>query len=293
MGALEQRRRDALRFIWLGFGNIPAALDLRCRGWLLNQHARALLAGVGIAACENGRVELTSLSAACASLRQMGIIDIGHVDIGLLDIGLFESHQRSPLLAAIPAELRRFILVAGVDLPAERAALLQDGFGDAVDLATGLDEIEARAARLADLSKWVPRIRVFGELKLDLLAREAYRSGRPLNLNPREFTLLWRLTDSPNQIVSKPALIRDVWRMGFVPVTNSIAVHMSRLRRKLGFAGLDGIIETAAQGGYCLRVPGAAPDFRPEMDAPALHPAALGDAGAARPTLRALASAGE
>ena len=40
--------------------------------------------------------------------------------------------------------------------------------------------------------------------------------------------------------------------MGFVPETNSLAVHVSRLRGKLNTAGLEGLVETAPSGGYCL-----------------------------------------
>ena len=94
-----------------------------------------------------------------------------------------------------------------------------------------------------------PRTRRVGRLTLDLLAREAFGDGKPLNLNPREFALIWRLADSIDQFVSKQALIYDVWRMGFVPETNSVAVHMSRLRRKLAFVGFAGIIEHPPSGG--------------------------------------------
>jgi DNA-binding response OmpR family regulator len=152
-------------------------------------------------------------------------------------------------------EARRLVLVVGVDDPAERSALLAKGFGDVV--ASGIDAVElvARADRVAQFTRWLPRQRRLGHVLLDLLARDAYGHGKPLNLNPREFGLIWRLADTPNLAVSKRELIQDVWRMGFMPETNSIAVHMSRLRRKLAFVGLDGMIETATSGGYRLATP--------------------------------------
>jgi hypothetical protein len=48
------------------------------------------------------------------------------------------------------------------------------------------------------------------------------------------------------------SLLRDVWRMAFRPETNSLAVHISRLRAKLRVAGLDGLIETLPDGAYRL-----------------------------------------
>lgn len=158
---------------------------------------------------------------------------------------------------ALDDEARRLVLVVGVGHPADRSALLERGFGEVVGSGIDLIELGARAGRVAEFARWLPRQRRLGPLLLDLLAREAYGHAKPLNLNPREFALLWRLADTPNQPVSKPDLIQDVWRMGFVPETNSIAVHMSRLRRKLAFVGLEGIVETAPSGGYCLATGGS------------------------------------
>jgi hypothetical protein len=46
--------------------------------------------------------------------------------------------------------------------------------------------------------------------------------------------------------------VQDVLRLGFAPESNSIAVHLSRLRTKLAAGGLEGLIETGS-GGYRLR----------------------------------------
>ncbi|MEJ2408729.1 MAG: response regulator transcription factor [Novosphingobium sp.] len=159
------------------------------------------------------------------------------------------------MLSAYSEETRHYILATSVKRASERAMLLEYGFGDAVSDTITIEELRARASRTAEFTHWLPRQRQFGTLQLDLLAREAYADAKPLNLNPREFGLLWRLADNPNCPVSKQMLIHDVWRMGFVPETNSIAVHMSRLRRKLAIGGLRGVIETASEGGYCLRIP--------------------------------------
>lgn len=226
MGASEPWPFVPRRFTWLGPGRMPAALDLRRRGWLL---IRKGVPGPG-----------------CPGLRRAWPHD--GCDTGITDA----------LRAEHAPELRRFLVIWGVESPVDRALLLEAGFGDAVSAAMPIEELAARSLRVDTLSAWVPRLRDFGALKLDLVSRSAIGHGKPLNLNPREFALLWRLAESPNQKISKQVLIRDVWRMGFMPRTNSIAVHMSRLRRKLGFAGLEDMIETAFQGGYRLRMPSIA-----------------------------------
>ena len=52
-------------------------------------------------------------------------------------------------------------------------------------------------------------------------------------------------------------LLYDVWRLSFRPETNSLAVHISRLRAKLRTSGVDGLVETLPGGAY--RLASAAP----------------------------------
>jgi DNA-binding response OmpR family regulator len=179
--------------------------------------------------------------------------------VGLIDAADLDSVGWMQVLSFLPSEARRCVLVAGVGEAQDRTSLLQIGFGDVVTERIGIEELGARASRLAQFTDWLPRTRRVGRLTLDLLSREAFGDGKPLNLNPREFALIWRLADSIDQFVSKQALIYDVWRMGYVTETNSVAVHMSRLRRKLAFVGLAGIIETSPTGGYRLHMPDDVP----------------------------------
>ena len=220
MGISDESRGEAPRFRWLDRERLPTNLDLRRCGWQLD---RGKIPGLD-----------------CVSLISAATLNWRDADGTAMDF---------------PSEARRAIIVAGAEPASCREALLRAGFGDAVSDAVGLGELEARAGRVTDLIRWLPRLRSLGDLELDLLAREAYGRGVPLDLNPREFALIWRLADTPDCSVSKAALIRDVWRMGFVPATNSIAVHMSRLRRKLGIAGMNGLIETMPDGSYRLRFP--------------------------------------
>jgi DNA-binding response OmpR family regulator len=147
---------------------------------------------------------------------------------------------------------RALVLLIGVDDEDARARLLRLGFGDVVGNQTSLREIEARALRIAAHAKALPRTREIGRLRLDLFARDGFVAQRALGLHPREFALIWRLADSPGVAVSKKALVRDVWRMAHVPDTNSLAVHVFRLRAKLAIAGLAGLIRTEPAGGYLL-----------------------------------------
>jgi two-component system OmpR family response regulator len=141
-------------------------------------------------------------------------------------------------------------LFVGVDCGQERARLLGAGCGDALPANVGLPELAQRALRVAVAGSCLPRFRTAGPLTLDLLYRDARAGERWFALHPREFALLWRLTDRPGETVARATLLREVWRLEFEPGTNSLEVHVSRLRAKLALAGIRGLVETVAQGGY-------------------------------------------
>jgi len=139
-----------------------------------------------------------------------------------------------------------------VDEPSERARLLRLGFGEVLGSGLELGEVEARALRLAELENMLPRFRQVGAMRLDLLVREAFVEGQPLGLHPREFGLLWRLSDLPGEPIAKRRLIEDVWHLRFVPETNSLAVHVSRLRSKMRAFGIAAMLKTTRDGAYVL-----------------------------------------
>lgn len=210
-------------FRWLSARSIPPRCDLRLCGWSL--------AGP----------ETANEDAQCSP----ALARADHLE--------HESWQEFADWLLQPQ--RALVLLTGVDDANERARLLRLGFGDVVGSQTSLREIEARAMRIAAQAKTLPRTRHIGRLRLDLFARDGFVDARALGLHPREFALIWRLADSPGVAVAKKTLVRDVWRMAHVPDTNSLAVHVFRLRAKLIIAGLEGLIKTAPAGGYYLDRP--------------------------------------
>ncbi len=101
----------------------------------------------------------------------------------------------------------------------------------------------------------IPRFREAGDVTLDLLHRDGRVDDRWLSLHPREFELLWRLAQDPGQRLSKQRLLADVWRITYEPETNSVAVHVARVRAKLSPFGLACILATHPDGGYYLDAP--------------------------------------
>jgi DNA-binding response OmpR family regulator len=103
----------------------------------------------------------------------------------------------------------------------------------------------------------IPRFREAGDITLDLFHRDGRVEDRWLGLHPREFALLWRLAEQPGQRMTRRELLAEVWRIHFEPETNSVAVHVARVRSKLEPFGLSRLIATHPAGGYFLDLPPA------------------------------------
>ncbi|MFO7287035.1 MAG: response regulator transcription factor [Gammaproteobacteria bacterium] len=91
-----------------------------------------------------------------------------------------------------------------------------------------------------------------GDLKMDLLRREVYRSGRKIELQPREFQLLEFLMRHAGQVVTRTMLLEGVWNYHFDPQTNVIDVHVSRLRAKIDRDFPTPLLHTVRGAGYRL-----------------------------------------
>ncbi|RGP41355.1 Transcriptional activator protein CopR [Altererythrobacter insulae] len=111
----------------------------------------------------------------------------------------------------------------------------------------------------------IPRFIEVGDITLDLFHRDGRVDGQWVRLHPREFELLWRLAQNPGQRCSRQRLLAEVWRIKVEPNTNSLAVHVARIRGKLDTFGLAHLLATHPDGGYYLAAPPAvsAFEFRP------------------------------
>lgn len=168
----------------------------------------------------------------------------------ICDVRELEPDQRAGMAEADRPAWR--LIMLGVEEPAERARLLSAGCAEALSAEVSLRELEARTRRVNDMFAMLPRWRNVGPLVLDLFHRDARQGARWLNLHPREFGVLWRLADTPGEAVTRRQLLSDVWRLNHEPETNSVEVHVSRLRSKLALAGCAYLVATVPEGGYRL-----------------------------------------
>jgi two-component system, OmpR family, response regulator len=109
--------------------------------------------------------------------------------------------------------------------------------------------VEALLRRLEDVR--TTRLRV-GSLEMDLVERRVSRSGRSIDLLPREFKLLEYFVRRPDQVVTRAMLLEDVWHYNFLPQTNVVDVHISNLRRKIDAKGEAPLITNIRGVGFML-----------------------------------------
>lgn len=58
--------------------------------------------------------------------------------------------------------------------------------------------------------------------------------GRPVQLTPIEFSILWYLCENQGRVVSSEELFEAVWGEKFLDNNNTVMAHIGRLREKLG-----------------------------------------------------------
>jgi two-component system alkaline phosphatase synthesis response regulator PhoP len=92
-----------------------------------------------------------------------------------------------------------------------------------------------------------------GDLRIDPRRREASVGERRLELRAREFDLLAALARDPGVVLSRDALLEDVWGTDFPGETRTVDVHVAEVRKKLGDDGPQ--VETIRGIGYRLVPP--------------------------------------
>jgi two-component system, OmpR family, response regulator len=136
----------------------------------------------------------------------------------------------------------------------ERVMGLRAGGDDYLTKPFGFSELHARLENLTRrrTGKSVETVLRCGDLEMDLLSRKAARSGKALELLPREFKLLEYFLRHKDRVVTRTMLLEQVWDYRFDPHTSIIDTHISRLRKKLDEGFDKPLLHTLRGVGYRL-----------------------------------------
>jgi DNA-binding response OmpR family regulator len=171
-------------------------------------------------------------------------------DVVVLDRDLPVVHGDAVCAALVagPSEARIIMLTAAGTVN-DKVAGLTLGADDYLAKPFAFAELLARVRTLARRTPAAVPVVVRGDLVLDRARFLASRGGRPVTLSAKEFGVLEVLCAAEGAVVSAEELFERVWDSHADPFSNTVAVTIGRLRRKLGEPPL---ISTVIGRGYRL-----------------------------------------
>jgi two-component system response regulator ResD len=78
-----------------------------------------------------------------------------------------------------------------------------------------------------------PDVVTIGDLEIDGPKREVRRDGDPVKLTRKEFDILQLLASNPGRTFTRSELLEEVWDFAWDGDTNTVTVHVRRLREKI------------------------------------------------------------
>ncbi len=117
-----------------------------------------------------------------------------------------------------------------------------------------------------------------GGLEVDLVRRRAARSGKTIDLRPKEFLLLEYLVRNVNRQVTRPMILEHVWNSSFEGPTNVVDVYISALRSKVDRDFPQKLIQTNRGIGYTFTCSNAVLKLQPSVASASARSAAASTA---------------
>ena len=174
----------------------------------------------------------------------------GAFDLVLLDLGL-PGMDGLEVLGSLRAGggATPVLVLTARDTAPQRVAGLDAGADDYLVKPFDVDELLARVRALQRRGRGAAvNVIEHGLLKLDPAALSVTCDGRSVPLQRREFMLLRKLLESPGQVLSRAQLEESVYGWEGGVESNSLDVHIHRLRRKL----YPDVIRTVRGVGYVI-----------------------------------------
>ncbi|OLC01371.1 MAG: response regulator transcription factor [Chloroflexi bacterium] len=205
--------------------------------------ARAVATGLG----EEGYTVRAVESAG----RGLDLVRQWNPDVVLLDL-MLPDNEGPELFEAFRAETDAALVgISARSSVSDRIAGLKMGADDYVTKPFALEELMARVEAVIRRHRGKGGSKlVSGDVVVDLSEGRARRGERALTLTGIEFRVLAALMRSSGQLVTYAQLAEAVWAVTTGPESNSLEVHISRIRQKLEQDGGSRLIHTVRGLGY-------------------------------------------
>ncbi len=178
--------------------------------------------GYEVLTATNGR---EALDEAIAHHPDLVVLDLGMP--GLTGIEVIEALRG---WSSIP-----ILVVSGRTDSFDKVDALDAGADDYVTKPFAADEL---LARIRALSRRTPAATdepsvTFGDVTVDLAAHIVTRAGSTVRLTPTEWRLLEVLLRNRDRLVTREALLREVWGPQYTTDTGYLRLYLAQLRKKL------------------------------------------------------------
>jgi DNA-binding response OmpR family regulator len=149
------------------------------------------------------------------------------------------------------------LMLSARDAIEDRIAGLDCGADDYLTKPYAFGELLARLRAVIRRAAQPPAAPILevGELRIDRAARQVFRRHDLVALTAREYALIAYLAERAGTVVTRTAIVEDVWDEHHDPLSNVIDVYIQRLRRKVDVANAESLIRTHRGEGYELRTP--------------------------------------
>ncbi|WP_193368612.1 response regulator [Pelagibius marinus] len=130
---------------------------------------------------------------------------------------------------------RPVIILTARDQISDRIEGLNAGADDYLVKPFDLNELSARVMAVSRRYAGNPNPLISsGKLKIDKAARRVWRGEEAIDLTKREWAILDLLTRRATAVISKEQMEEALYDFGSEIESNTVEVHISRLRKKLG-----------------------------------------------------------
>jgi len=179
----------------------------------------------------------------------------GQYDLIILDLRLPEMTGLEVLRNLRDRGLTVPILVlTAQDTVDFKVQALRTGADDYVTKPFSFEELLARVEALGRRPQQLrsPVLRVL-DLELDTATHEARRGVEPIELTPKEYTVLEYLMRHTGRVMSRTLITEYAWDYHFDPGTNIVDVVINRLRKKIDSGHARKLIHTVRGVGYTVK----------------------------------------
>ena len=145
----------------------------------------------------------------------------------------------------------RILMLSVNNEPDIKVKALNLGADDYLSKPFSMSELLARLRALLRRPEKIKKdIMKADTVSMDLKNKTVRRSGKEINLTPREFALLEYFMRNRGKVISRMEILEHVWDMNADLFTNTVETHISNIRKKLGGRDRNHIICTVAGAGY-------------------------------------------